>query len=474
MALTDWLPWRGARAQGEPSVPLALPGGAPLGRVYGVAKNARTSDPLEYEQNVGQVLVTALRSADCGQTASLQAVYDSMLVRDGRLAGLARTRILAITSRRWAVRPPAGYEQDREALRVAQDVTTAFYETPAFARRRAELAQGILRGVGLLEHDWSLDRRGWRVSRPRYIDPSRVVVDACGQWSKQDIGDTKPIPLSEWPDKFVIHSPSSGLALSPQRRGALRPLLPLALAKRFGLRWWLEMLERFGQPQVYGRALDPNASASFLDELADGLRKLSADWAAAFRGNVELSALPVSINDEAHLKFCDFVNTEMAVNLLGGNLTTQVSDSQTFGSQAQDRVRGDLLAADLVELDETITDQWIAPMVRFNAPGAPCPVIETVVTASRPWSVAEYQAGLCTLDEYRTSNGQDALGDARGQAFAAPQLPPAYAGASLSIPASAAPPGGAVAEVPFPRSMTASGPTSPTSTHPLARLLSQS
>lgn len=471
MALSDWLPWR-ARAQ-APAAPLALPGGAPIGPVFAKKAPVRWTDPLEAEGNAGQLLVNALRSADSESTATLHAVYDGILTRDARLAGYARTRVLAITSRRFAVRPPAGYEQDREALRVAQDVTTALYETPALARRRAELAQGILRGVGVLEHDWRLDKRGWRVSHPRYVEPDRLCVSQYGEWSKLDSGDAWPgKPLSDWPDKFVIHSPTAGLALRAQRRGQIRPLLHLAIAKRYGLRWCLEALERFGQPQVYGTAPD-GSGTSLLEEITDGLRLLSSHWTAAFRGGVKLEALPVSIADLVHLKFADYVNTEYAINLLGGNLTTEAKDGNVFGSQAQDRVRGDILVSDLVELDETITDQWISPMVRFNAPGAPPSVIETVATASRPWTVAEYQAGLCTLDEYRTSNGGDALGDARGAAFAAPQLPPAYQGVPLSLPASAAPPGGAATEVPFPR-MLASGATSPTSTHPLASVLRRS
>lgn len=474
--LDDWLPWRRAsvRAPSQPREMPTLPGGAPLGEVFGRPRTAQRPDPLEVEANAGQVLVSALRSADAGRMATLSAAIDGTLVRDARLAGVARTRVLAVTSRRWAVRPPAGYESDRQALEVAQAITTVLYETPAFARRRAELAQGILRPVAVLEHEWIVDRRGWRVSRPRYIDPSRVDCDVtAGAWVVGDEGPHRGQRLADFRDKFVVHSPTNGLALPMQRRGALRPMLGLALAKRFGLRWWLEMLERYGQPQLYGRA-PSDASQALLDSITDGLRSLSSQWAAAFKGDVSIEALPTSVNDRLHREFADFVNTEYAVALLGGNLLAEAKDGQVFGSTAQDRVRGDILAADLTELDETIVDQWIEPTVRFNSPGAPVPVIETVATQSRPWQLAEYQAGLCTLDEYRTSNGADALGDARGQAFAAPQLPPFAQGQQvMSIPA--LPPGGADAESPFsqPPAKT-SGPTSPTHRSGLARLLSQS
>lgn len=472
MAWTDWLPWS-RRAQ-EPA-PLTLSGGAPVGRVYGTPRTSRqVADPLEYEVNAGQQLVSALRSADVGTISPLQAIYEGALVRDSRLRGVSAARIHAITSRRWAVRPPVGYEQDRDALATAQSVSTILYETPGFARRRAELAQGILRGVGVLEHDWQLDSRGWVVSRPRPIDPTRLSVDEYGELCVYEPGaPCNGKPLSTWPFKFLVHSPTGGVHLRLQKRGALRPLLALALAKRFGLRWWLEMIERYGQPQVYGVVNEPSTSTTLLDETVEQLGQLSSTWRAAFRTGVELKEIPVTVYPELHKLFADYCNTEYAVSLLGGNLSIEVKDAQTYGSQAQAQVRGDILAADLTELDETICDQWLAPLVRFNRPGAVVPVIETAVQAQRPWTVAEYQAGLCTKNELRTSNGYDAIDG--GDTFAAPSLPPAYSGTPLSLPASASAPGGAPTEVPFPRTVTTpSGATSQTSTHPLARLLRQS
>jgi phage gp29-like protein len=477
MALSDWLPWRSRAAAVSADLP-KLPGGAPVGSVYQPRSTVSTTDPLEVEANAVRTLTNAARSADSGYLGALNAIMTGALVRDARLAGAARTRTLAISSRRWAVRPPVGFEQDREAVMVAQSIAQVFYETPSFAKRRAELGQGILRMAAVLEHDWIVDKNGWRVSRPRLIDADRVDCNvATGAFVVGDSGPFQGRPLSDWQDKFIVHSPASGLALPPQKRGALRPLLPLALAKRFGLRWWLENLERFGQSQIYVKG-SSSTSTTLLDEWVEGLRNLTSQWAGAFRGEgVEIDALPVSFNDAAHQKFCDYVNTEYAVNLLGGNLTSEVKDGNVFGSQAQDRVRGDILAADLVELDETIVDQWIEPTVRFNRPGAPVPVIETVVSQQRPWQLTEYQAGLCTLDEYRTSNGADALGDARGAAFyAAPQAPTYAQGTQvLSIPHPLSlPSGGADAGAPFPRSTTLTSPTSPTRASGPARLLSQS
>lgn len=475
MGILDWL-GIGARTQAAPALP-QLPGGAPVGRVFGHAAVVR-SDPFAIEANAGPALINAKRAADTGYLSALNAAIDSALVSDSRLSGVASARVLAITSRRWAVRPPVGHESDRQALAIAQSVSQVLYETKGFDSRRGELAQGIMRPCAVLEHDWQIDRNGWRVSRPRWVDPSMVDYDIKrGAWvvGQASGAAERGRALCEWPDKFIVHSPARGLALAPYRRGALRPMLALALAKRYGVRWWMEMLERYGQPQLYGSVDNPSAPQPLLDEITEGLRNLSSQWAASFRGGVKIEALPVSINDEAHQKFIDFVNTEYAVALLGGNLSTESKDGQVYGSQAQAQVRSDILAADLVELDETIVDQWIEPTVRFNAPGAPVPVLESVVSPSRPWQLAEYQAGLCTLDEFRASNGHDPVGGDRGAAFASPSLPTYAQGASApSMPGPLSlPSGGADAGAPFPRSTQPSSLTSPTPRSGLARSLSR-
>lgn len=482
-----WLDRFFGRAAAPAQFP-TLPGGIPVGSVFGEQGAAQPRkrpwlmqwDPLDDEANAPAVLVSALRAADTsGTTAELQRIYDGVLARDGRLSSVARTRVNAVTSRRYAVRPPPGYESDRAALEVAKNVTTVLNETPKFARHRAALMQGVIRGptAGVLEHHWHVDARGWYVSRPRYIRPWCTGIDpATDEVTKLERGDTAPgIRLSEWPNKFIVHAPSGGLMLPASRQGALRPILALVLAKRFGLRWWLSALERFGQPQVYGVANSTTSvdasGRSLIDSITDGIRTMSSEWGAAFRNGVELHGLDVTYDREAHKAFLDWANTEYAVCLLGGNLATEAQDGQVFGSMAQDRVRGDIAAADIAELDETTTDQWIAPLVNFNWPGAPVPYIETASARARPWTVAEYQAGLCTLNDYRTSNGSDAVDG--GDRYYTPAPAQTYALVAQPSAPPALPSGGAAAETPFrATSTTPSGPTSRTPTKGLASALS--
>ena len=419
-----------------PVKPLPTLGGAPIGQVFHEAPSRSLSrtDPFESDGDPAALIISALRQADSGYPMTMQLAIESALAKDLRLRTVVATRILAITSRTYVVKPPPGFENDALAIATAKNVLTILTETPGFAKLRGHLAQGIACGVGPLEHKWRTDRRGWKVSHPRPIDAYRIGVKD-GEWTKCDPGiDTgQGIPLSTWPDKFVVHSPNAGVSLPHAKRGFLRACLPLALAKRFGLRWWLSTIERNGQPQIYA-TLPSEASADVVASTQDALLNLSSHWAAVFKGAASITSIPVGADNEIHAKFLTWINTEYAIAALGNNLTTEVQGGSFAASQTGDNVRGDYLAADLTELDETITDQWIAPTVRFNWPGAPVPVFETILTRIRPWTVAEYQAGACTLDEYRQSNGFDAA-DPGGKYVVAPA--PLVIGGPSTAPAAA-------------------------------------
>lgn len=449
--MASWWPFSKREHPAPKDLP-RLPGGAPLGEVFPSAPRvgrSSTYDPLEETGDPARTLVNAVAMADAGQPRTYQLIIDATVSKDLRLRAVWATRILAITARRTAMRPPPGYESDTEAVRIASQMANVFDETPGFSRRRSELAQGIARGVGVLEHHWRVDANGRKVSRPKPIQAYRIGV-AQGEWTKFDAddGDQSPgIALCEYPDKFVVHSPSGGVYLPHSKRGAMRSVLGLALAKRYGLRWWLSALERHGHPQIYGTA-PASADKSFLAETVDSIRQLSSDWAAVFKSGVELKPIPVTYDGSAHEKFVTWVNTEYAIGFLGNNLTTEVQGGSFAASQTGDNVRGDYLAADLQELDEDITDQWVRPTIRFNWPGAPVPYLETVSARSRPWSIQEYQAGACTKNEYRLSNGGDATDAPGADEFLTPPSAPAFS----QVPAMLTLSSGGAAPPPFPTS----------------------
>lgn len=425
------------------------------------------------------------READVGQTRRLIDLGKSGRRKDARLDGVSAMRVTVIGSRRYTIKPAIGYEKDPLHLRRVAAVSQLLAERRVrFRDNREHLAHAVLEPHGVLEHDWyvtqvtttidgvSLTESLWN-SAPQWRHPRRFCWDDYGRIAKCDPGvdPTQGIPLSNYPGKFIVHAPVAGRSDYPWMRGALRSRLLGSIAKRSGVKWWLQAIERYGQPQVF--AVLDDGDQNLVTSALSALRAIGPDWRAILPKNVDIKALPVDVNSDLHQKFVDWQNTEDAVLILGQNLSTEVKGGSYAAAQSQERVRADILASDLSALDETITDQWLALLWHFNWPGEPVGYLETQVGAAVPYTIADYQAGLCTADEYRQDNGHDPEPDGKGdryyQAPTSFQVTPTPGGGGAAAPFTMTPVHPSHGPTP---SGSPTSSTSPIPTHPLRHALS--
>lgn len=431
-------------------------------------------------------VAAAFREADVGQTRRIIDLGKSSRQLDARLDGVGAMRVTVIGSRRWVVKPALGHEKDPLHLRRVAAVTQLLSERRVrFRDNREHLAHAVLEPHGVLEHDWytttvtttvagvTLTESLWNTA-PQWRHPRRFCWNDSGQIAKCDTGvdPTQGTPLANYPSKFIIHTPVAGRSNYPWMRGALRSRLMGSIAKRSGVKWWLSALERYGQPQVFATVKD--GDQNLVPDILSALRAIGPDWRAILPDGVDLKALPVDINSDLHQKFVDWQNTEDAVLILGQNLSTEVKGGSYAAAQSQERVRADILASDLTALDETITDQWLALLWHFNWPGEPIGYIETQVGAATPYTIADYQAGLCTADEYRMDNGHDPEPDGKGDRYytqpSSYQLMPAPGGGGAAAPFTLSPVHPSQGPTP---SASPTSSTSPAPTHPLRHALSR-
>lgn len=357
-------------------------------------------------------IVSIMSEAETGRIGRLIDLYKSSRILDSRLDAVCASRILAIQSRPLTFKPPPGFETDVEAKKIAQHVTRLWNSTPGTVPTLGDLGHGVLEHVAISELHWVTDRStGWWKPVPQFVHPNRLAWDAGMRLCRAD--DRKP--LSDWPDKFIIHTPRGGRSDYPWRRGAMRARVIPSTLKRFTARAWLSLLERWGQPQVaaFVDANDPTLNASVIEALRD----LGIDWRAAFPKGVDLKEIPVTVGDSLHKNFIEWANLEDAIAILGQNLSTEVQGGSFAAAAAHNRVRYDILAADCFELAETLTDQWVEPVVRYNWPGAPVPYAEFVLAPRRELTAQEWQAGLYTADEIRQSQGHDPEPDGKGARY---------------------------------------------------------
>lgn len=463
---------RAAKRAVQSTAIVAKPGGPIVGDVMptaGYGRYRRRVNDRAIDADLGK-LNGIFELAAVGQTRQLIDTYKSTYIRDSRLYAVARTRVHAISARPWVLKPPPGMGDDVEAKDIAQRVTTILNEVSGFAKLMATLGYGAVEGFAVAQHQWRTNARGEWVSQPKWIHSNRFAWDMDSlELCKCEPDQDRPpgVPLSSWPGKFVVHSPAAGAADYPWYRGAMRSRIIPSVTKRFGLKWWLKMLERWGQPQLYA-TIDPDLREGVGDEVDAALRAMGSAWFARFPQGTELKSVDAPVEPQLHSTWIDWHNTEDAIALLGQNLTTEVTSGSFAAAAAHQKVRLDILAADLAELAETIVDQWIRWIVYYNWPGAPVPRLDFVLAPQGDITVQHYQAGLFTADEVRAAMGFDAEPDGRGSRYfvAPPTLGLAPVAASSM---DSAPLGGAGADAP----LASRTPMKSRSTHPFVHTLSR-
>lgn len=375
------------------------------------------------------VVDAILRETAEGRVSRFVDLCSSSRDRDSRLDAVCRTRILAIQGRPFVVRPPPGYEGDKQANENALWVTQHLSSTRGFANLIGHLAHGTLYGHAVLEHDWRYEQGEWR-TQPRFVHGNRVGWNTDTEQAgfyESGLFSGNLVPFDRYPSKFILHNPVGGRSSYPWQRGALRSRVIASILKRMGIAWWVKMLERWGQPQVFvtrppslGGTPGPDG-ADEDDDIIAGLRKLSDDWRAVIPNGASIETIAANVHPELHEKFVALQNLEDAVAILGQNLSTEVQGGSFAATKAHQLVRLDVLAADLAELTETITDQWIRLLVEFNRPGTPIPYIDWILAPRGEITVAHFQAGLYSADEVRQSMGHDPETENTGARYAKPE-----------------------------------------------------
>ena len=417
-------------------------GGPPVGVVLPLkSRGAQQGHPL-----IGAdvtVVVNIMADAFRGYRRRWEDLLDDVIERDLRCSGITAGRILAITGRPYSIKPPLGFDTDKDAQEIAEicsrivaniraGVTTQG-EGGGWSTVLANIASGAPRGISVNEMEWGLSAKGlhvpkalhWRHGRRfGFDDLLRIVLDDNGS-------ERKPLDTFA-PDKFVIHSPTGGIAKHATRRGFLLGCVLPSLVKRTDVRYWLKATERWGQPLPLVEA-PAGATPEVRDAALELANKLATNFVGALWGGVKLAQVPGSgtLNPAIYRELADFANLEMAIHVLGNNLNVEIQGGSFAAATAAGVMRYDILASDLAELDDAITTQILEPIVRYNWPGAPVPVYVSELRSQQPLTTADVQEGIVSPDEYRSSKGYEPKPDGAGSDY---RVPVVQVGADLGTP----------------------------------------
>lgn len=414
--------------------------GPSVGRILQPTDARSTTVRYEAMSPDPQRWFSILASADQGHTGPMIDLFYDARLRDSHLAGVAAKRTQSMMGRPVVFRPPEGLETDPEALAVARDVRrillteTRFRSADGvslgFRSGLQHLMSAATDGYSVAPVNWTVNWNGEHVPHLEFAHGNLFGWDRQTRrlgFYESGRAWGNVCPLSEYQDRFVAHVPMNGTSDHPWRRGALRSCIVPSFLKREGLRFWLVLTERFGMPQPYaivpaGIDDDGESTTSVVKQTKEALLSLSRHWAGVFGKGVEIGSIPGSgaVDADAHKALIDWAEMTTSIALLGQNLTTKVEGGSFAAAEAHRYVAGDIHLADATELGETITQQLVEPIVRYNWPGAPVPVCEISTGQKQVFTLEDVQEGVCSPDEYRRTKGHEAMSEGRGASYRLP------------------------------------------------------
>jgi phage gp29-like protein len=288
------------------------------------------------------------------------------LKRDARVDTVLGKRKAALVGREWELQP---VDESAGAAAAAERVGEAL-KPLALSRAVGDWLDALL--LGYLPGEVMWDVGGGLVVpaevRPR--DPERFVFrdDSDGKGPqlrllvKGNVMDGVEVP----PMKFVVHR-HRGEFGDPYGLGLGHQLFWPCFFKRQGIGFWLNGLEKFGQPTVVGKY--PNGTSDpDQEKLLAALSAIASDTGVAVPEGmmVELLEAKRAGSFDSYNTLVRYFDEEITLAVLGETLTTSVGQS---GSRAlgdvHNEVRLELTKADGDALAETLNSTlipWVAAL----------------------------------------------------------------------------------------------------------------
>ena len=406
-------------------------------------KITRKASPRRWTSNTfGAIepprLHSILKRAEQGDLELYADLCSFILTTDPDVRSKWETRVTPVAGSDFVVEPGWLPEGASPQMVAAAEKAAAFCEqqlknTPGIADRFSDLlneGNGVC--VGVLEHRWRV--RGGIVSTvPEWV-PARDLR-FCDDWAvhartyPQD-GGVEWIDLSTQPRKFIVHQPRNTTA-RPSQTGALMAIMWPWLIKRWIEKYGVAGFERLANGLLIG-ITGPNTGADARDALHENLENATAAGVGVVESVDGTSALPIHLLEPTHnpgltaVEVIKHYEDLISKALLGSGLNVEVQSTggnRALGESQFDTTILPRLVADARRLAETVSRDWLAPLVAFNThlwggitPPTPTLRFELVADDGPETAIDELAVNslAVTKDELRKSRGLPEWGPERG------------------------------------------------------------
>ena len=313
--------------------------------------------------------VEDIRAALGGHVAGIFAgtsqLWDSIL-GDARVKATLGARIASLLSRPVRVTPADDSEEAREIADAWRPIANRIWRCSDLAQIQvATLGMGF----GTAEILWTDAPDGTWVPELRFWNARYTYYDFL---AREYVAATQdgPVVVAPGSGKWLLHVPWG--AYRGWLMGSVRGIAEPWALRHFSFRDMARFCEVHGAPWVLAEtpfAADPDQRAKFAADVANagaGMAILIGKGAAPEQSyGVSL----VEAKDTSHPVFpamIDICNTEITLELLGQNLTTEVDQGSQAAATVHAGVKDDFIVRDSVSWHETIYRDLAVPFADLN------------------------------------------------------------------------------------------------------------
>lgn len=309
----------------------------------------------------------ALKAHESGDFQE-SALLSEAMERSPRIRAALDTRVLAVMGLPYATAPSKSTNK-RRAESIAKTFDPLWPKIATRAVLQSALRWELRMGFALCELVWTTSARGW-TPKLHLVHPYNLRWDTVlnAFRVRTVIGE---VIVDGTDPRWVLFARSEE---SPWMNGVVRALGIRDAITNVTLPSWARRAEVHGVPitklKVPARASeqDKNRLASDVEDMGEGgILTLAQGETAEASFDAELLE-PHDTKGEIFESLLKRVDSDIAIALLGQNLTTEVSGGSLAAAKVHDRVRGDYLEADAMLVGDVGQQQVAARWVYYNDP----------------------------------------------------------------------------------------------------------
>ncbi len=314
-------------------------------------------------------LALLLRELDSGQCKNAMEFFDEMEEKDIHLATVMQTRISSAASKLRRVVPAS----DRaEAKKQAEFVRSVWENLEGRTQIMHDLLTAIGKGFSIAELIYKVVD-GLMVIEKINFCPQSLFTFASLEKPEEVLGFPNYLPNGEINgqklprQKFIYHTYRAS-AGGPLRGGLYRGLAWYFLFTNYSMKDWMSFMDIYGIPLRLGK-FKPTADEKSREILKKAVYNLGSDAAAVISDDTTIEFIESKLSGSHDLfqNAVEFFNAQKSKRVLGQTLTTEQGKSGSYSlGNIHDMVRRDIVRFDCASLDETLTRDFIIPLVKMN------------------------------------------------------------------------------------------------------------